>query len=56
MKKFLSLAASTLITASFLDGLFYSGIGKPVHWARDTIIAVAGVACYFLLIRNWKKL
>jgi hypothetical protein len=56
MKKFLSLAASTLITASFLDALYFSGIGRPVHWARDTIMAVAGVACYFLLIRSWTKL
>ncbi len=56
MKKFLSFAASTLITASFLDGLYFSGIGRPVPWIRDTVMAAAGVACYIILIRSWKKL
>lgn len=55
MKKFLSFAASTLITASFLDGLYYSGIGKPVPWLRDTVMAVAGVTLYILLIISCKN-
>jgi hypothetical protein len=55
MKKFLSFAASALITASFLDALYFSGIGRPVPWVRDTVMAVAGVAFYILLIRSWKN-
>lgn len=55
MKKFLSIVASILLTAAFLDGLFYSGIGKPVHWVRDSVMAAVGVACYVLLIRSWRK-
>jgi len=35
MKKFLSFAASTLITASFLDGLYFSGIGCYIILIRS---------------------
>ncbi len=56
MKKFLSLASSILVTTSFLDALYFTEIGRPVHWVRDAILAAAGVTCYALLVRSWKKL
>ncbi len=50
MKKLLSFGASLLPTASFLDAVFTSGMGRPIPWVRDTIMAASGVVCYYLLI------
>ncbi|HET6419852.1 MAG TPA: hypothetical protein VFG19_06840 [Geobacteraceae bacterium] len=55
MKKLFSFGASILVTASFLDALYFSEIGKPIHWTRDALLAATGVACYVLLIRSWRK-
>lgn len=52
MKKLLFLGASLLPIASFLDALFTSGTGRPVHWGRDAIMAVSGLVCYILIIRG----
>jgi hypothetical protein len=52
MKKLLSFGASLLLTAPFLDALYNSGMGRPVPWVRDVIMAVSGVACYYFLFRN----
>jgi hypothetical protein len=52
MKKLLSFGAATLLTAAFLDFLFFWGIGGPVHWVRDLSMAGGGVVCYYLLLRK----
>jgi hypothetical protein len=52
MKKLVSFGASLLLTASFLDAFFNSGMGRPIPWARDVIVAVLGVVCYYILFRK----
>lgn len=51
MKKFLSTAAVTLLTGAFLDPLIQSGLDKPVPWIRDIGMALAGAACFYILVK-----
>lgn len=51
MKKFLSLAAVTLLTSAFLDPLIQSGLDKPVPWFRDLGMAAAGAVCFYILVK-----
>jgi nicotinamide riboside transporter PnuC len=51
MKKLLSFAAVSLLTTAFLEPLFYSMLDRPIPWIRDVFMAVAGVACFYVLIK-----
>jgi hypothetical protein len=51
MKKLLSFAGISLLTTAFLEPLFYSGIDRPIPWGRDIIMTVAGIACFYVLIK-----
>ncbi len=52
MKRLVSSGASLLLTASFLDALYNSGMGRPIPWTRDAVMAFSGVVCYYILFRN----
>jgi hypothetical protein len=51
VKKLLSFLGVSLLTSAFLEPLFYSGLDRPIPWVRDMLMAVAGVACFYLLIK-----
>jgi hypothetical protein len=52
MKRLVSLGASLFLTASFLDALYNSGMGRQIPWVRDLVLAVSAVVCYYILFRN----
>jgi hypothetical protein len=51
MKKFLSFAAVSLLTSAFLDPLIESGLDKPIPWLMDIGMALAGMACLYILVK-----
>ena len=51
MKKLLTWLAVGLLTTALLDPLMYSMLDKPIPWFRDLLMLVAGVGCFYLLIR-----
>jgi hypothetical protein len=51
MKKLLSFGGVGLITSALLDPLIYSMLDKPIPWLRDILMLVAGVGCFYAMIR-----
>ena len=51
MKKLLTWGGTGLIISALLDPLIYSGMGKPVPWLRDLLMASGGVLCLYLLVK-----
>lgn len=51
MKKLLTWGAVGLLTTALLDPLIYSMLDMPIPWVRDLLMLVAGVGCFYLLIR-----
>jgi hypothetical protein len=51
MKKLLTFGAVACITTALLDPLVYSAMDRPVPWLRDVILAVAGIACLYALVK-----
>jgi len=56
MKKLLSFGGSALMTSALLDPLICSGLDKPLPWLRDLVMAGAGVACLYIMIKYRKRL
>ncbi|MBU5635172.1 hypothetical protein KOM00_00310 [Geomonas sp. Red69] len=56
MKKLLSFAGVSLLTSAFLDPLIQSGLDKPVPWARDFGMFLAGAACLYILVKYHRQL
>ena len=56
MKKLLSYGGATLLTAAMLDPMICSGLGKPIPWLRDVLMAAGGIACLFVMVKFRKKL
>jgi hypothetical protein len=56
MKKLLSFAAAGLLTSALLEPLFYAGLDRPIPWGRDLLMAVAGSACFYILIKYRNQL
>ena len=51
MKKLLNWSAVGLITSGLLEPLIYSMLDKPIPWLRDVIMVVAGVGCFWLMVK-----
>jgi hypothetical protein len=51
MKKLLGWGGVTLLTTALLDPLIYGGLGNPIPWGRDALMAVGGSLCFWLMIR-----
>ena len=51
MKKLLNWGVVGLLTTALLDPLIYSMLDLPIPWVRDLLMLVAGVGCFYLLIR-----
>lgn len=51
MKKMLVWIAISLLTSAFLEPLAYAMLDQPIPWLRDALMAVGGVACFYLLVR-----
>ncbi len=51
MKMLLRTGVVFFFTTAFLDPLWSTGLGNPVHWLRDIAMAVAGAICLYLLVR-----
>ena len=51
MKKLLSYVGAALITAAFLDPILSSGLGRPLPWLRDLVMATGGVACLYVMFK-----
>lgn len=56
IKKLLTFGAVVLLCTAILDPLWASGLGRPIPWFRDIVMAVVGVACFYLLVRFRKEL
>lgn len=56
LKKLLTFGAVTFICTALLDPLWASGLDKPIPWLRDGVMAIVGVACFYLLVRFRKDL
>jgi hypothetical protein len=55
-KKLLSFGAANLIAGAFLDGLWQSGLDRPIPWGRDLLLVAVGSATLLLLIKYRKEL
>ena len=51
MKKLLSWGAVALLTTAMLDPLVYSMLDKPIPWVRDIPMGVAGIGCFYVMVR-----
>ncbi|MGE4343182.1 MAG: hypothetical protein AB7F20_02700 [Geoalkalibacter sp.] len=51
MRKLLPLGAVGFSTAAMLDPLWQAGLGEPIAWGRDLLLAVGGGLCFYALIR-----
>ena len=51
MKKLLTWGAVGLLTTAILDPIVYSMLDMAIPWFRDLLMAVAGVGCFYLLIK-----
>lgn len=51
MRKLLILGAVGFSMAAILDPLWRSGLGEPVAWGRDLLLALGGGLCFYALIR-----
>jgi hypothetical protein len=56
MKKLLTFGAVSFLCSAFFDPLIASGLGRPIPWLRVIVMASAGTACYYLLIKYRKQL
>lgn len=56
IKKLLTFGVVGFLCAAFLDPLWASGLDRPIPWFRDVLMAVAGVVCFYLLVRFRKEL
>jgi hypothetical protein len=56
MKTQLNFLAVLLLNGAFLYPLFYGGTGRPVAWWLVILMAAAGIACLWLLVRYRKVL
>ena len=56
MKNLLSYGGASLLITAFLDPVVCSGLGKPIPWIRDLLMAAAGIACIYILVRFRKEL
>jgi hypothetical protein len=57
MLKFLLTTGTVgLLCAAFLDPLWAYGLGRPVPWIRDSIMALSGAGCFYLLVKFRKEL
>ena len=50
MKKLFSWGGVALLTTALLDPVVYSMLDKPIPWLRDLIMAVGGIACFYIMI------
>lgn len=39
------------MTTALLDPLLYSMLDKPVPWFRDILMALGGIACFYILVK-----
>jgi hypothetical protein len=51
VKKLLSWGGVSLLTGALLDPVIYAGLGSPVPWGREIIMAGAGILCLYLPIK-----
>lgn len=51
MKKLLSFGGVSLLTGALLDPVIYAGLGEPIPWGRDIVMAAAGAICIYLMVK-----
>jgi hypothetical protein len=51
MKKLLNWGTVGFLTTALLDPIFYYMLEQPIPWGRDLLMAVAGIGCWYLLVR-----
>jgi len=56
IKKLLTFGAVTFLCTALLDPLWASGLDHPIPWFRNIVMAVVGIACFYLLVRYRKEL
>ena len=56
MKTLLTWSSASLITGALLDPMIQSGLGRPVPWGRDLLMAGAGLICIWLMIKYRRNL
>jgi len=56
IKFLLTTGAVGFLCAAFLDPVWASGLNRPIPWIRDSVMAIFGVACFYLLVKFRKEL
>ncbi len=51
MAKLLKVGAVGFLMAALLDPLWTGGLGRPIAWQRDLLLAIGGLLCYFALVK-----
>lgn len=51
MRTLLTIGAAGFLCAAFLDMLWTGGLGRPIAWQRDILLALGGVLCFYVLVR-----
>ena len=51
MRHILNILAIILLIGAFLYPLFFRGTGRPVVWWLVALMAIAGIACIYILFR-----
>ncbi|SDL71366.1 hypothetical protein SAMN05660860_01092 [Geoalkalibacter ferrihydriticus] len=51
MRTLLQLGAVGFSMAALLDPLWVSGLGRPIAWQRDLLLAIGGILCFYALVR-----
>jgi len=51
MKKLINWSAVGLLTTAILEPMAYSMLDMPIPWMRDIIMLIAGVGCFYLLVK-----
>jgi len=51
MKKLLSFGGTSLLISALLDPIIHSGLGTPIPWGMDALMAVGGIVCIYLLVK-----
>lgn len=51
MKKLLTWSAVGLLTSAIFDPIMYSMLDMPIPWVRDILMGIAGIGCFYALIK-----
>ncbi|WP_305046948.1 hypothetical protein [Geoalkalibacter sp.] len=51
MRVLLTWGAVGFLMAALLDPLWAWGLGRPIPWSRDLLLALGGILCFYARVR-----